>query len=126
MFIDYTENATRALLKLFGIGQKTPELDKKLAKGTTGKLQELFPIKPPKGKKLADGLSYVPYDNYPAILHRGEAVLTAKENKNGQGAGGITNNYYVEYHGQGGRQGAGDFMSELQRLTLNSKLIGAV
>jgi methyl-accepting chemotaxis protein len=27
----------------------------------------------------ADGLDYVPYDEYPARLHKGEAVLTAKE-----------------------------------------------
>lgn len=27
----------------------------------------------------ASGLSYVPYDNYPALLHRGERVLTRKE-----------------------------------------------
>lgn len=29
--------------------------------------------------KYADGLDYVPYDDFPAYLHRGEAVLTADE-----------------------------------------------
>lgn len=29
--------------------------------------------------KYADGLDYVPYDEFPAYLHRGEAVLTADE-----------------------------------------------
>lgn len=29
----------------------------------------------------AYGLSYVPYDNYPALLHEGERVLTASENR---------------------------------------------
>lgn len=38
----------------------------------------------------ADGLSYVPYDNYVARLHKGERVLTAKENAQYGSAGGIT------------------------------------
>ena len=33
------------------------------------------------GKSHAYGLSYVPYDNYPANLHQGERVLTASENR---------------------------------------------
>lgn len=31
--------------------------------------------------RLRTGMDYVPYDEYPALLHRGEAVLTADENK---------------------------------------------
>lgn len=37
-------------------------------------------------KKLQIGLEYVPMDNYPALLHKGERVLTAEENKNGTGS----------------------------------------
>ena len=51
----------------------------------------------------ATGLNYVPYDEFPAILHRGEAVLTAAEAKvwrKGQQtpamAGGITINQYIQ------------------------------
>ena len=33
------------------------------------------------GGSFANGLSYVPYDGYYAILHKGERVLTAEENK---------------------------------------------
>jgi hypothetical protein len=33
----------------------------------------------PQIPKLSTGLNYVPYDEYPAFLHRGEAVLTAAQ-----------------------------------------------
>lgn len=35
----------------------------------------------PQIPKLRVGIDYVPYDNYPALLHRGERVLRASENK---------------------------------------------
>lgn len=52
------------------------------------------------GRYSAGGLDYVPYNNYPAMLHAGEAVLTAQEAKDwrsGRGAGGagITINQYI-------------------------------
>ncbi len=48
----------------------------------------------------AVGLSYVPYDNYPSLLHEGERVLTASENrnfnKNGNGQVLVTgNNFHI-------------------------------
>lgn len=49
----------------------------------------------------ASGLDFVPYNNYPALLHEGEAVLTAGEaeqwrkGKGGSG-NGITINQYIE------------------------------
>jgi hypothetical protein len=35
----------------------------------------------PEIKKLRVGMEYVPYDDFPALLHRGERVLTASEAK---------------------------------------------
>lgn len=37
--------------------------------------------------KRAIGDSYIPYDNFPALLHRGERVLTATEVRRGEGSG---------------------------------------
>ena len=53
-----------------------------------------------KVKGYAKGLSYVPYDGFPAILHKGERVLTKKEaesynsNKNPTSSGGDTFVFY--------------------------------
>lgn len=47
--------------------------------------------------RLAVGLDYVPYDDYQALLHKGERVLTKEENEaytSGQVQGGNTFNFY--------------------------------
>ena len=51
-----------------------------------GKKLEILPIFP-----HSSGLHYVPYDNYPARLHRGEMVLTRKdaEDYRAENGGGI-------------------------------------
>ncbi|MCL2107764.1 MAG: hypothetical protein FWH20_00265 [Oscillospiraceae bacterium] len=38
---------------------------------------------------FASGTNYIPYDDFPALLHKGEAVLTASENAALKNAGGI-------------------------------------
>ena len=38
---------------------------------------------------FANGLDYVPHDNYPAMLHEGERVLTRQDAANGSARGGI-------------------------------------
>lgn len=41
------------------------------------------------GPPLASGMSFVPSDNFRAVLHRGERVLTAEENRDYSAGGGI-------------------------------------
>ena len=46
---------------------------------------------------FASGLNYVPYDEFPAILHKGEAVLTAEEADTWRNGGsGMVINQYIE------------------------------
>lgn len=48
---------------------------------STSFFQRLFGFGGEKGHKHAVGNAYVPYDNYPALLHKGERVLTRQESK---------------------------------------------
>ncbi|AFM02380.1 tape measure domain protein [Desulfitobacterium dehalogenans ATCC 51507] len=54
---------------------------------------------PGSGKVAAYGISYVPYDNFPALLHEGERVLTASEARALKGSGAsnisITGNSFI-------------------------------
>lgn len=68
----------------------------------------------PKGK--ASGLSYVPYDNYPAMLHRGERVLTAAENRQNKGKMGLASiNININGSDKSPREIAKEVMKELYR-----------
>lgn len=51
-----------------------------------------------KGQPNAWGLPFVPYDNYPALLHQGERVLTANQARQQDGGGGhvtVSGNSFV-------------------------------
>ena len=58
-------------------------------------------VEPVSFPRLAIGSDYVPYNDYPALLHRGEAVLTAQEaeewRNGGEGRGKVVNlNIYAQ------------------------------
>jgi tape measure domain len=54
-------------------------------------------IRKSSGRGYAYGLSYVPYDNYPALLHQGERVLTASESRSRKKASpvSVTGNTFI-------------------------------
>ena len=54
------------------------------ASGMVGNLEAAFRAAVYKGTipGFANGLPWVPFDGYPALLHQGERVLTARENRN--------------------------------------------
>ena len=57
------------------------------------------------GEAHAGGLPFVPYDNYPALLHRGETVLTASDSQNllsnieKIASSGLSNTYNITVNG---------------------------
>lgn len=63
----------------------TETLDDVIARGIDSGMPGILSF-PPK----AVGMSYVPYDNYPALLHQGERVMTAAEVRAEKGGGNIT------------------------------------
>ena len=77
-FFDWiSEGVKKAIDKLKSLGEKSAETQAERKSGsssTTGGNKR-------KVKGYANGLAYVPYDGFPAILHKGERVLTAEESK---------------------------------------------
>lgn len=77
-FFDWiSEGVKNAIDKLKELGKKSAETQAERKRGsssTTGGNKR-------KVKGYANGLTYVPYDGFPAILHKGERVLTAEESK---------------------------------------------
>lgn len=68
-----SEGVKKAIDKLKSLGEKSAETQAERKSGnTTGGNKR-------KVKGYANGLEYVPYDGFPAILHKGERVLTKTE-----------------------------------------------
>lgn len=123
--LDKSAEANTAAIDTFqgfldGMNAKFPEIKNQMTnfgKQITDALQKginsvSIPIKfQGNAPELDVGMDYVPYDNFPAYLHKGEAVLTAEEaaawragkgvatsdnNRNPASGGGVTVNQYIE------------------------------
>ena len=70
--IGFVNNAINAFKKLAGVEEKQKTTKTKGQSKTTRKTTSTV-------RQYANGLDYVPYDGYPAILHEGERVLTRRE-----------------------------------------------
>jgi len=105
-----TEYGQKSFLKFFGIGRTTE--DEKARTGTLKAMDEGAALSSVGGDvgvleamgyynhSHAFGLNYVPWDEYPALLHQGERVLTAAEARTMDRGGGnvsvtVTGNEFV-------------------------------
>ena len=70
--IGFVNRAIDAFKKLAGVQEKQKKTITKGQSKTTRKTTSTV-------RQYANGLDYVPYDGYPAILHEGERVLTRRE-----------------------------------------------
>ena len=70
--IGFVNNAIDAFKRLAGVEEKQKTTITKGQSKTTSKTTSTV-------RQYANGLDYVPYDGYPAILHEGERVLTRRE-----------------------------------------------
>ena len=90
---DLSEESGKSILEGLWKGLKNSTLQKDIMSTVGGIVKSIassfsinIPLPKISGKQQLPGhktgLDYVPYDNYVARLHKGERVLTAKENKN--------------------------------------------
>ena len=70
--------------------------------------------------RFASGINYVPYNDFPAYLHRGEAVLTAKEAeywRSGRTGAGTTNIYNMTVDAKNVRE-----LNDMVRIAQNQRV----
>lgn len=77
-----------------------------------GSMAAVDPLVRPRGYR--SGLAYVPEDNFPALLHRGERVLTASENRRSTGAATNVFNFNGTFVG-GDKYALADLLADLIR-----------
>lgn len=94
--IDEVQNKLNNMTKKNYVIHITTQIMSEIGKNATSTANALSQAITKAIRGYANGLDYVPYDNYPALLHKGEAVVPAKYNTSIHSVGNEYTNSLLE------------------------------
>jgi lambda family phage tail tape measure protein len=103
----------KAFVSLFGAGGAGGAFDS-VAGSAVATAIDFFPA-------FANGLDYVPYDGFPAVLHEGEKVLTKQDAATNRGGSGVV---HIDASTRIGSVGAGVSRAEMHAVVAQTQAAG--